>query len=822
MMNEMELTFFCFGLICRYAVGDREVEQVRKLMTAGFAFAAATVISYYFLSGAWPLFCCALSAAAAFAGLLLRGKARLRALIAGFSLAAGFLWCWLYPALFVAPSGNLHGETIAVTATVKEFPKASGRGHYANVSVHRDGAPSIGARLYYYTGDELRPGDVISFTARFVRNDGAEDRERIDSLVSKGAFLSAYLSGEIAVTGSAGRLRYFPARLGEATAGMIDRLYPGDVAPFMKALLVGQRDELSGNATLTSSLSASGISHVVAISGMHVSFLMSFLAIAVKNKRLFSLIGIPVLLIFMAMTGFTPSVTRAGIMQLLIICAPAFKRESDGLTSLSAALLILLIANPYSCASASLQLSFAATLGIQLFSGRIDAAFTAYLSDYGFDITRKRVKKRSKGERLPARLKGKVRELIGSGRATKALARFIATSFATTIGALVLTIPLSAYHFGQVSLVAPLTNLLTLWAVSVAFPAGIVSCVLGYIYIPLGTAVARLVSFCARYIISVARVFSALPYSSVYASFSPLIIWLVYVYVMFIVMPFIKAKSRQYLIAACLSIVTLCAVLLTASLSSGVKDASITILDVGQGQSIAMLSGDYSALIDCGSSSTSSAGEVAHEFFSNAGRTSIDIMILTHFHSDHANGVEYMLSRLAVSTLAIPDPEGSYLADDIIELARKRGTDIMYVTETMRVTLGDIEFVLYPPMSSGGENERGLSILCLGGVSALITGDMPASSERALLRFAQLPKVDLLVAGHHGSRYSTSEELLAALEPAIAIISVGRNSYGHPSGETLGRLDDFGVPYLRTDEQGSITVSAAQKGSISVQQGTEH
>jgi len=154
----------------------------------------------------------------------------------------------------------------------------------------------------------------------------------------------------------------------------------------------------------------------------------------------------------------------------------------------------------------------------------------------------------------------------------------------------------------------------------------------------------------------------------------------------------------------------------------------------------------------------------------------------------------------------IPEPEDSFIAEDIIELARKRGTDIIYVTETLMISLGNARVFLYPPLGAGDENEQGLSVLTLGDVTALITGDMNSSNERSLLRFANLPKLDLLVVGHHGSRHSTSEELLNAVFPDVAVIPVGRNSFGHPAPETLDRLEQAGITIYRTDVSGHVTV----------------
>ena len=136
----------------------------------------------------------------------------------------------------------------------------------------------------------------------------------------------------------------------------------------------------------------------------------------------------------------------------------------------------------------------------------------------------------------------------------------------------------------------------------------------------------------------------------------------------------------------------------------------------------------------------------------------------------------------------------------------RRGTEVIYVTETLQVPFGETDLILYPPVGRSGDNERGVAVLAYGGISALITGDMASPTERSLLRYADLPTVDLLVVGHHGSRFSTSEELLQAITPTLGVISVGRNSYGHPHPDALLRLENYYVTVMRTDLMGSITV----------------
>jgi competence protein ComEC len=751
---------------------------MRKLATASFSFAGALFISRYFLHHDWLLIAASAMALCSLIGLFFRNYTRLRIIIIFLSLAIGFSWSFFYTALFVEPSRQLHEQTETVSAIITDFPIERTRGFRVDVRISQNNAPSVSARLYYFQEIDLKPGDAVEFTAGFRRADETDEGDRLDFLSSRGIFLSAYVTGNINLTDSESSLLYFPRILSGRISEKVGEIFPDDVSPFMQALLTGHREELNKDVALNSALTGSGIIHVVSISGMHVAFLMGFLGILIKDRRLFAFWGIPILFLFMAMTGFTPAVTRAGIMQACLICAPIFKRESDSITSLSTALLLLLIINPYAISSVGLQLSFSATLGILLFSSRINNTLIKPLR-----ATR-----------------------LYKNRLPKYFLNYIVSGFATTIGALIFTFPLTAIHFGYVSLISPITNLLALWAVSIAFPLGLVAGTLAFIHDYLAIIIVYPVTLLVRYIISVARLLASVPYSVIYSTNAPLMFWLGYVYILFISLPLLKARLRQYLLPVCTAFILLFAVLLITPSVSNDYETSITVLDVGQGLSVVISSDEHTALIDCGSISGENAGAIAHEFLANRGKTAIDLMIITHFHTDHISGIEFLLSRMSVGALAIPDPDGSFLAEDIIELARKRGTDIIYVTQAVNVALGDMEFIIYPPLGSGDENERGLAILTLGEISALITGDMNSSSERALLRFAALPEIDLLVVGHHGSRHSTSEELLATTKPAIAIIPVGRNSFGHPADEVLERLEQYGAIVYRTDQMGHVTV----------------
>lgn len=183
-------------------------------------------------------------------------------------------------------------------------------------------------------------------------------------------------------------------------------------------------------------------------------------------------------------------------------------------------------------------------------------------------------------------------------------------------------------------------------------------------------------------------------------------------------------------------------------------------------------------------------------------------LVLTHFHDDHANGVPQLLERLDVSAIAMPDTDrDAPLRREILALARERGTEVWLIREDAVLELdGNSRLTLFAPLGGGDVNEQGLTVLAsTGEFDALFTGDMGSESELLLLEHAALPDIELLMAGHHGSKGATSQALLDAVTPEYVFLSVGENNrYGHPAPETLERLE--GLAVYRTDLQGNLTL----------------
>ena len=755
---------------------------MRKLAVASFSFFVAAFLAVNVIPHGFLLYIAGGLLVAAPVCLFFKGKTRAAAAIIIISLAIGLVWSRTFIQARFITAAEYDGKTERVSARVVSNPVPTSFGSRITAKIRTDAGREI--KALFYTNADSTPvtiGDEIELTAKFSLSDSVRG-ERTNYYTADGIFLRATLSDSIKITGHRSSPFAVLPRMAKAFSDKIADAFRREYSPFLRAFLINDHEALNEDGALVSALSASGVSHIVAISGMHIAFLVGFLNTVIRKKRLLAAVCIPILFLFSAMVEFTPSVTRAAVMQSLLMLAPLLRRENDALTSLSFSLLILTVINPFSVNSVGMQLSFASTLGIVLFTPRLNLAIESRVVD----------------------------KPVYQKRLTGAVIRFVSGSLSTTVGALVFTIPLMAVHFGTVSLIAPLTNLLTLWPVSFLFCSSLIVALMGFVYLPLSSFFAGVISLIVRYIIGVVTFLAQVPFATFYISNTYLLIWLCYVYVTAVFLVALKAKLRQLIFPLCSALISLCCVIIFTVAAGAKSDFSVTVLDVGQGQSVVVLADGFSAVIDCGSSSGGKAGTAAHEFLSGNGVTVLDALILTHFHADHANGVEELIGKIKINSLFIPDPdmESGYIAEDIINLARRREIDIIYIMETHTVVDGELVLTLLPPMGGNNENEQGLSILCsMDGFDALITGDMDAKNERKLMNFAEFPTVELLVVGHHGSKYSTSSELLEKLNPEIAVISVGHNSYGHPAPETMERLYSRGISVYRTDTMGSVTVS---------------
>ena len=748
---------------------------MRRLAVFAGGFSLGVFLAQYLLRDGWILLGAGLSLALGVLSAFLPWEWRRRGVILWTALSLGLGWSWLYARQVQRPAQVLAERTVDFTATLCGYAMETDFGARAEVRV--EGVPG---KAVLYAGEELLelvPGQTVTGRAQF--QDAARIRdEDITTFTSKGVFLLAYGRGELTVgEGSRNSLRWLPARVGRAMAERIQVLFSGDAAGFLTAILTGDRGEVSDEAYLA--LTEAGLNHILAVSGMHCGFLMALAGFLLQSRKLQALLGIPLLAFYAALTGGSPSILRACVMLSLPLLAILVRRESDGPTSLLTALFLILLANPFAAASVGLQLSFAAMAGILWLT--------------------------------PKLYKG----LIGEKKRGKAF-RFLAVTFSASMGAMVFTLPLTAYYFGALVLIAPLSSALCLWAATWAFSCGLLSVFVSFFCPPLGALLALPARLAAEYILFAAKYLSAIPYHAVYTANPYLKYWIAYAYLLFAAAYVSRSVGRRkYLLASVLAALTLA---LTIRLGEARyrNGLDALILDVGQGQSVVLASDRAFALVDCGSANRwKNPSETAARQLAAMGCKRLDYLVLTHYDKDHVSGVMSLLARLPVDTLLLPEGEDNAgLQAAVLSAAEKCGVAVRFIIAEECLSFGEGTLTVYPPLGNEGDNERGLSILASAGEKdLLITGDMDAATEAKLLEAYDLPDLEALIVGHHGSKYATSQRLLETLEPETACISVGSNRYGHPTEETLLRLARQGCEVYRTDLHGTIHLAWNQEDS---------
>jgi len=740
---------------------------LRKLVFLTLGFAAGCGAWAYFLPdrvSAWiPLLFLMLSVPAM---LLAAWKKWSWAWKLAFSLigaAFGIFWFSLYYNAYLQVPISMDGQTDTFTIRASDYGVESAYGTSVEGVISIQGK-TYRVRTYLDEDTPILPGDKLTGLFRLrVTTPGAEKESRYYQ--GKGVFLLADQRDAVTVRPGEKSLRNLPAQMRQRIKAILSDCFPPDCHPFALALVLGDTSGLDYETD--TALKISGIRHVAAVSGLHVSIVFALIStVSLKKRWLKALLGIPSLVLFAALAGFSPSVTRACIMAGLMLTAPLVKREYDGPTALSFAVGCMLLANPMAITSVSLQLSVCSVSGIFLFSGKI---------------------------------RRRILEKLGAprGKGWKArLIRWIAGSVSVSVGSCVLTTPLSAWYFGTVSLVGVVTNLLTLWAISFIFYGILLSCLV-YLWMPaLGRALALAVSVLIRYVLGTARLLSAFPLAAVYTCSPYITAWLVFCYVLLLA----AVLSRRIRAAVCCAVCGLCICLLASWMEPTMDDVRMTVLDVGQGQCILLQSGGRAYMVDCGGSQDASTADAAAQLLLSQGITRLDGLILTHYDRDHAGAVANLLTRIKADVLVLPatEPEGEPY----------RANTVLYASQDLCFDSGREKLTVFAPDFSGKGNDLSLCVLFdTENCDILITGDRSQRGERQLLERVKLPKVDVLVAGHHGAANAVSPQLLEAVSPDIVCISVGANNvYGHPAEETLLRLKEAGCSVYRTDLCGMITI----------------
>jgi competence protein ComEC len=549
---------------------------------------------------------------------------------------------------------------------------------------------------------------------------------------------------------------------------------PGGLSPegaTFEALVLGERSRMDEETTLA--LQKTGLYHLFAISGAHIALVSALLFFLFRLVRIPERPAYLLLLVLLVFYGFLvegrASVVRAVIMAAAFIIGKLLWKDVHLLNTISLSALLILYFKPFQLFDAGFQLTFAATFGLILFFPGIKSV-------------------------LP-KLPFKIGELI-----------------ALSIAAQVAVLPIVAITFHRVIFSGLILNLIGIPLVTVVMAAG-------YVFLPVvfllpflaGPAAAGL-AFLLRLFLASTHLLDGLPFLSYRVPTPPgAVVFAYYAFLLLLLLP--KRFVRPRRIAA-LGFAAAFVVLATYPFSPAVKDLTVTVIDVGQGEAILVeFPGTSKMLVDGGGLPTGSfdIGEnVVSPFLWSKGIKRIDRLVLTHPHPDHLNGLaavarNFRIGEFWEGTPAPEDPHYLSLRKELAESVIRRR-----ISRGFSQTVGGVGLAAIAPLTPVDEgppdNDSSLVLrLSYGGTAFLLTGDIGRKIEEEILASGIDVRARVLKAAHHGSDSSSSEAFLAAVRPEYIVVSAGRDNHSRlPHPDALARFEKSGARVLRTDQDGAV------------------
>ncbi len=556
-----------------------------------------------------------------------------------------------------------------------------------------------------------------------------------------------------------------------------DIILPTEKSAILKAMVTGDKDDIDN---ITKELYAqAGITHILAISGLHISiislFLYTFLEKLFKwNRRNCSLIVLLCLISYLFFAGFSASAVRAVTMISIVLIGNIFYYEGDSLNNIAIAALFILLIQPFYLWDIGFQLSFVIVTGILL----------------GSNILK-----------------------------TSVLPCWIKNTLGFSLLASVVSFPIMAYHFYYVSLIGILVNIVVVPLVGFLLGMGMIVGIVGLFSINIATFFSGVVYYILSFYEKVCILVKSVPYG--YPLWGrPLLITVLLCYFLLLMIYFYKKNNKYYKITIILTEIVL--FITVFSNQYLFKRNKVSFLDVGQGDSIIIQTYDkHTYIVDTGGKFQTALGNntgayTILPYLEEEGVSKIDGLFITHMDADHCFGAIELMDSIKIDKIYISNYnfEKTALYETFFKNAQKNNIPIFTVGAGDSTKLGNTMQldVLYPYFNmkffDKNDNHGSLVLrLTSGETSILLTGDIGIIDETILLQQGVNLKSDILKAGHHGSKYSSTENFLQAVQPEIAILSYGANNlYNHPHPETIERLQSQDIILYETAKQGTITV----------------
>lgn len=567
------------------------------------------------------------------------------------------------------------------------------------------------------------------------------------------------------------------------------KLLPKDARELAVGMMIGDKEELDAN--ITENFKNSNLTHMLAVSGAHISYVILGLNLMLKKtSNIFRKIFIICFLIFfVGVTDFTPSVQRASIMAILLLISTMLYRSQDTYTSIAFSGLVILIINPYSFFDIGFQLSFGGTIGIVLMYNNLIKRF-----------------------KTNGKLKG-----------------YIVSSVCVSVCANLIIIPIMAFNFNTVSLTFWISNLLAGPFLGVIIILGFCVYLLSFVIFP----VAKIISIPLKYLIYtllvIVKYCSKIPFSSITIRTPYIFEILIYYIVLYLV--FNYAKIKPYLKK--LVVVIMIVILITNSCIYIQNHGKMIIyfIDVGQGDSTLIRTAKNKTILIDGGGSENSSFDVGEKtllpYLLDRKITVLDYVVISHFDTDHCGGILYLMEHIKVKNIIISKQgKESSNYNKFKNIVLDKGISVIFVKKGDKIKIDNETYmdILFPGNNFISDNILNnnsiVTKICYNNFSILFTGDVEGIAENEICREYNTTdklKANILKVAHHGSKTSSTAEFIKMVKPQIALIGVGeKNKFGHPNDGVIQRLKNMNTKIYRTDKMGEIEIQINNMGEVKI------
>lgn len=588
---------------------------------------------------------------------------------------------------------------------------------------------------------------------------------------------------------------------------ILDKITSAKYSGIYKGILLGDKSDIESDTR--SLYKMAGISHLLAISGLHISLIGYFVYRTLRKIMGLYPSGIftfTIILCYVNMIGENISAKRAIIMFGVSLLAKLIGRTYDILSALTLAFIIIIYTNPLAIFNSGMLLSFGAILGIIL----LHTPLMRFIK-----INNK---------------------LISS---------FLASEMINTI-----IRPISAYFYYEISMYSSVINIIIIPFMGIIVVCGILGIIIGSVSVHLGSSVIWIGCRVLQFYDFVCRLFLKMPYATrivgipgnlrLMIYFGLLIIAVIILHIYLNRNDEIYNNDNECNIVNCGEIdtfkvrnikrISVCMVLILLNvilLSNNVKGVRINMLDVGQGDSICINNAGNTLLVDAGSSSEKDITKYTIlPFLKASGIECVDYLIMTHSDMDHINGMNDLMEykyngRNYVKNIIVPKINETVVDKNyrnIISKAEKEKINVIYLGKGDIIQMKGLQIRCLWPEDDRKFDKNDLSLTFYLSVSEsdfrmLFTGDLGMEGEKMLIKSGISDKVNVLKTGHHGSNNSSSAEFLKVLLPEVSIISCGvNNRYGHPGQDALKRLKNIASDIYVTKDTGEIDIHVNERG----------